>query len=396
MGTVMTPELLNQIQTKKIEKSNDLIYNENKNSKKIKKTKYNEIINNIYKPYINNNKENNINTNKNEIIINPKQEKEKNIANNEINLNKIFFQNHKSFDLSYNFFKNFDIFDSNSDSNPEKNKEDNYSDLNNISIVSDYADISNDISFFNIEKTKRNNKKKHRNIKREIESKRIRDSYYNKLITKLQWNPFQEKKVINNIFFFDWDDTLLCTSYLQPTGALLDNDLNKKDKEVISNLDSLVYKLLLRTMNLGIVFIVTNGAPGWVELSSTKFYPKTAKILQKIKVISARGLCENKYPGDMRQWKTKAFKYALDSLDNINKNLCTNIICFGDSIIEIEASYNFKEYFPDSYLKTIKFKESPSHNELEKELKIINSQLDSILSNYNKNLSIKVTRKKNE
>ena len=366
MGTVMTPELLNQIQTKKIEKSNDLIYNENKNSKKIKKPKYNEIINNIYKPYINNNKENNINTNKNEIIINPKQEKEKNIANNEINLNKIFFQNHKSFDLSYNFFKNFDIFDSNSDSNPEKNKEDNYSDLNNISIVSDYADISNDISFFNIEKTKRNNKKKHRNIKREIESKRIRDSYYNKLITKLQWNPFQEKKVINNIFFFDWDDTLLCTSYLQPTGALLDNDLNKKDKEVISNLDSLVYKLLLRTMNLGIVFIVTNGAPGWVELSSTKFYPKTAKILQKIKVISARGL------------------------------LCTNIICFGDSIIEIEASYNFKEYFPDSYLKTIKFKESPSHNELEKELKIINSQLDSILSNYNKNLSIKVTRKKNE
>ena len=149
-------------------------------------------------------------------------------------------------------------------------------------------------------------------------------------------------------------------------------------------------------MNLGIVFIVTNGAPGWVELSSTKFYPKTAKILQKIKVISARGLCENKYPGDMRQWKTKAFKYALDSLDNINKNLCTNIICFGDSIIELEASYNFKEYFPDSYLKTIKFKESPSHNELEKELKIINSQLDSILSNYNKNLSIKVTRKKNE
>ena len=101
----MTPELLNQIQTKKIEKSNDLIYNENKNSKKIKKPKYNEIINNIYKPYINNNKENNINTNKNEIIINPKKEKEKNIANNEINLNKIFFQNHKSFDLSYNFFK---------------------------------------------------------------------------------------------------------------------------------------------------------------------------------------------------------------------------------------------------------------------------------------------------
>ena len=173
-------------------------------------------------------------------------------------------------------------------------------------------------------------------------------------------------------------------------------EVNKRDKEVINNLDSIVSKLLIKTMNLGIVFIVTNGAPGWVELSSTKFYPKTAKILQKIKVISARGLCEKKYPGDMRQWKNVAFKFALDSLDDINKNIVTNIICFGDSIIEMEASYIIKEYFPDAYLKTIKFKESPTHNELEKELKIISTQLDSIMNNYNKNLSVKVTRKKNE
>ena len=107
-------------------------------------------------------------------------------------------------------------------------------------------------------------------------------------------------------------------------------EVNKRDKEVITNLDSLVSKLLIKTMNLGIVFIVTNGAPGWVELSSTKFYPKTAKILQKIKVISARGLCEKKYPGDMRQWKNVAFKFALDSLNDINKNIVTNIICFDD------------------------------------------------------------------
>ena len=396
MGTVMTPELLNQIQTKKIQKSNEVICNENKFSKKTKRPKFTEIIDNIYTSNMNKNKNNNINNDKNEIIINPQKETEESKNNENINLNKIFFQNHKSFDSSYNFFKTFDILCSNSNTKFQKNKEDNYSDMNNISINSDYADISNDFSFFNNEKILRNNKKKNRNEKREIESKRIRDSYYNKLITKLQLNPFKEKKIVNNIFFFDWDDTLLCTSYLQPSGTLLDTDINKRDKEVISNLDSLVCKLLLKTMNLGYVFIVTNGAPGWVEASSTKFYPKTAKILQKIKVISARGLCEKKYPGDMRQWKTIAFKYALDSTDNINKNLCTNIICFGDSIIEVEASYNFKEYFPDSYLKTIKFKESPSHNELEKELKIINSQLDSILNNYNKNLSIKVTRKKNE
>ena len=171
-------------------------------------------------------------------------------------------------------------------------------------------------------------------------------------------------------------------------------EINKKDKDVISNLDNLVSKLLLKSINIGFVFIVTNGAPGWVELSSVKFYPKTSKILTKIKIISARGLCEKKFPGDMRQWKTKAFKYAINSI-KINKNIPTNIICFGDSIIEIEASYNIKECFPNAYLKTIKFKENPTHTELEKELKIISGQIDSILTNI-KNLSIKVTRKKND
>ena len=89
-----------------------------------------------------------------------------------------------------------------------------------------------------------------------------------------------------------------------------------------------------------------------------------------------------------------AFKYAIDSVD-LQKNIPTNILCFGDSIIEMEASYNIKEYFSNAYLKTIKFKESPTHLELEKELRIISAQLDSILSNI-KNLSIKVTKKKIE
>ena len=385
MGMTITPEILSQIKSKKVQKSNDELSNDNF-LKKIKRPKYKEIICDIYSPYIKKEKNENI------ILENKINENIPKKVNEDLNLNNIFFQRHKSFDSSYNFFKKFDIINSNNKYDPEN--EEIFSDKNNESIDSDYSDISSDFLYFN----KKIKKKKMCKLKKkyEIESKRIRDSYYNKLISKLVWNPYKKEKIINNIFFFDWDDTLLCTSYLQPTGALIDMEVNKRDKEVITNLDSLVSKLLIKTMNLGIVFIVTNGAPGWVELSSTKFYPKTAKILQKIKVISARGLCEKKYPGDMRQWKNVAFKFALDSLNDINKNIVTNIICFGDSIIEMEASYNVKEHFPDAYLKTIKFKESPTHNELEKELKIISSQLDSIINNYNKNLSVKVTRKKNE
>ena len=384
MGTEITPELLSQIQSKKLTNSTNKITNENKFAKKIEKPKIKEIITDIYSPYIKKKENINIENNLNENIINIKQEED------DINLNHIFFQEHKSFDSSYNFYKKNEIINSNKIF--ENSDFELLSEKNNESIISDYADISQDMLNFN----NKNKKEIEKNKNKEINAKSIRDKYYNKLITKLEWNPFKKEKIINNLFFFDWDDTLLCTSYLQPTGALIDMEINKRDKDIISDLDSLVSKLLLKAMNIGIVFIVTNGAPGWVELSSTKFYPKTAKILQKIKLVSARGLCERKYPGDMRQWKRVAFKFALDTLHDINKNIVTNIICLGDSNIEMEASYYLKECFPNAYLKTIKFKESPTHIELQKELKIINIQLDSIINNYNKNLSVKVTRKKND
>jgi hypothetical protein len=384
MGTEITPELLSQIQSKKLTNCTNKITNENKFAKKVEKPKIKEIITDIYSPYIKKKENINIENNLNENIINIKQEED------DINLNHIFFQEHKSFDSSYNFYKKNEIMNSNKIF--ENSDFELLSEKNNESIISDYADISQDMLNFN----NKNKKEIEKNKNKEINAKSIRDKYYNKLITKLEWNPFKKEKIINNLFFFDWDDTLLCTSYLQPTGALIDMEINKRDKDIISDLDSLVSKLLLKAMNIGIVFIVTNGAPGWVELSSTKFYPKTAKILQKIKLVSARGLCERKYPGDMRQWKRVAFKFALDTLHDINKNIVTNIICLGDSNIEMEASYYLKECFPNAYLKTIKFKESPTHIELQKELKIINIQLDSIINNYNKNLSVKVTRKKND
>ena len=393
MGLAFTQETLNQVKSKKITKDINNI------NKIINKQKLSDIYNNIYsdiykkKHYkyekeslinINSNNENIIIENNNIIKNNMNKIDNKEEEKNDEEINNILFLKHKSIDLSYNYIYKDLLLDNNTNNNIINNQE-IYSEKDNESINSDYKDISQEFLIF---------KNKDKYDKKLLKFNKIRDSYYNKLIIKNQWNPLNKSKIFNNIFFFDWDDTLLCTSYLVPAGAFNDLEINKKDKDVISNLDNLVSKLLLKSINIGFVFIVTNGAPGWVELSSVKFYPKTSKILTKIKIISARGLCEKKFPGDMRQWKTKAFKYAINSI-KINKNIPTNIICFGDSIIEIEASYNIKECFPNAYLKTIKFKENPTHTELEKELKIISGQIDSILTNI-KNLSIKVTRKKND
>ena len=381
MGATINQETINKIRSKdssakqKIKKNEKLNNNKNNN--------INDIMSNIYfslheKEFKSNNNEKELNEN-NIIIENKIKNEEKKNEMEEKEIDDLIFRKNQSMNLSNNLYKRLLL-----DNNDQKYNEEIYSDKDNESNNSDYIDVSE--KFAALYKNKNDNKL--------LKSKKIRNSYYNKLIIKGQWNPLKKKKIFNNIFFFDWDDTLLCTSYLIQAGALNDMEINKKDKEIMTNLDNLAYTLLSKTINLGFVIIVTNGAPGWIEISSVTFYPKTAKVLDKVKIISARGLCEKVLPGDMRQWKTIAFKHAIDSI-KIERNIPANIICFGDSIIEMEASSNVKEYFNNAYLKTIKFKESPTQMELEKELKIITTQLDSIITNF-KNLSIKVTRKKNE
>ena len=323
---------------------------------------------------------------KNEIIEKNFIQKEKlqKFDKNEIEVNKkinnILFRRHKSFTLNLNKnmkkelilpTKNYNIDTNNSvDDNTSEN--------------SDYLDISNEPILLN-----RENKKKKNNIK----SNKLRNSYYTKLVLS-NILSFKIEPKVTNIFIFDWDDTLMCTSYVAPTGVLNLDEMKPNDRTTMKNLDQLVSNLLNKALDKGLVFIITNAAYGWIEYSAKKLYPISYEVLKKVKIVSARGMCEKKYPGDYRQWKTKAFIEIMKK-SNINFLKTANIISFGDSIIELEALHKLKEIFADGYIKTIKFKENPQPLELIKELKIILLQFDVILSNV-RNLSIKVAKKKNE
>ena len=323
---------------------------------------------------------------KNEIIEKNyvQNEKFQKFDKNEIEVNKkinnILFRRHKSFTLNLNKnmkkelilpTKNYNIDTNNSvDDNTSEN--------------SDYLDISNEPILLN-----RENKKKKNNIK----SNKLRNSYYTKLVLS-NILSFKIEPKVTNIFIFDWDDTLMCTSYVAPAGVLNLDEMKPNDRTTMKNLDQLVSNLLNKALDKGLVFIITNAAYGWIEYSAKKLYPISYEVLKKVKIVSARGMCEKKYPGDYRQWKTKAFIETMKK-SNINFLKTANIISFGDSIIELEALHKLKEIFADGYIKTIKFKENPQPLELIKELKIILLQFDVILSNV-RNLSIKVAKKKNE
>ena len=93
-------------------------------------------------------------------------------------------------------------------------------------------------------------------------------------------------------------------------------------------------RILTLAIERGDVYIITNASPGWVEYSTKIFYPSVMKMLDKVKVISVRGGYEKIYPGNSTMWKIKAFLKMQKQFDS---NLVTNIMCLGDSFIEMEA-----------------------------------------------------------
>ena len=219
----------------------------------------------------------------------------------------------------------------------------------------------------------------------------IRNSYIQKLVSKALYLPDNRPKTHNSLIIFDWDDTLLPTSFLTPDGIFNQNmTLTEIEQKKISKLEKSALNLLNMALSKGDVYIITNAGLGWVEFSAQKFYPNIYDILPKIQIISARGEWEKVYPGDSRKWKIQTF---LSLQDRLNKKLVTNIICLGDSLFEIEAGRVLANCFKEAFVKTIKFKEGPKLEELSKQLVLVINQFNSICSAV-KNLTIRVEKKK--
>jgi hypothetical protein len=94
---------------------------------------------------------------------------------------------------------------------------------------------------------------------------------------------------------------------------------------------------MVKSKKLGKVYIVTNAAEGWVELSAKRFLPKVNEELQSnVTIISARTKYEHLYPRNYQRWKVEAF---LETRKDMDEQAITNLVALGDNIFEIEAAY---------------------------------------------------------
>ena len=209
---------------------------------------------------------------------------------------------------------------------------------------------------------------------------------------KIWLRPQEKPKQSQTAIIFDWDDTILPTSILTPFEYLLANtelQMPSELKKRLDVLDKTASELLSKTKESGRVYIVTNAAEGWCEISAVRFLPKVYEELQSdITIISARTKYEKLYPRNYQKWKIEAF---LETRADMEEEAVTNLIAIGDNNFEIQAAHILGKQFKKAFIKTIKFRHAPKFNELTKQLKLVDTKLEQIVSSA-KNLTVRLLK----
>jgi len=107
----------------------------------------------------------------------------------------------------------------------------------------------------------------------------------------------QSTKPEQTLIFFDWDDTLCPSRWIQDQGLLRSFSqtrevVDDEGRDLLKRLEQIAVKLLTAAMKLGKVVIVTNAQKPWVEESCKKFLPGLMPLIDKIPVRYARGVHE--------------------------------------------------------------------------------------------------------
>lgn len=180
------------------------------------------------------------------------------------------------------------------------------------------------------------------------------------------------KEAPKSVIIFDWDDTLLASSFLAGKGCRLDSDMQRCSDLLphLRELEASVTAVLELALSYGHVFIVTNAETGWVQLSAQKFIPGVLPILEKVNILSARSTYEPMHPESPLKWKYYAFQERIASVCP-DHTMHKNVLSFGDSHVEREAVRAVTRGLPNSKTKSVKFAERPSMEQLRRQIELV-------------------------
>jgi len=194
-------------------------------------------------------------------------------------------------------------------------------------------------------------------------------------------DPVQTFTMDETILIFDWDDTVLPSSWVQENGLRLDAECGiAPDAQIeLKELADLAVKTMNLAKSLGTVVLVTNAERGWIDLSCMKFLPSLWPALESVKFLSARTEYETPSLSSPFDWKLKAFTSEIERVLQIDPNRRKNIISIGDSSHEREALINATALLPNCRTKSLKFVERPTIDQLCKEHLLLTDCFKSVV-----------------
>lgn len=234
-----------------------------------------------------------------------------------------------------------------------------------------------------------------------------------------------EKK---SVIIFDWDDTLLASTFLSGEGYRLDSTdpLPEELYQQFRQLETAVIAILTTALQYGLVRIITNAETGWVQMSAEKWLPGVLPLLKRMQVVSARSTYEGQFPTHQyhnaaNRWKKKQLSFLwkhscfeeqirqafelhktgadLGVLSEADTNSATprcikNVLSFGDSQAEREAVHNVTRNLKWTLTKSVKFHERPTPEQLTRQIELVQNCFQTICSaNEDMDLMLTVTAK---
>jgi hypothetical protein len=210
------------------------------------------------------------------------------------------------------------------------------------------------------------------------DSKPMPDPFRLRFLKKLSysrvWLPMPQRPPKHQtLVIFDWDDTLLCTTYL----TMGKPGLYQAAADTLKSIGGFVRKLLEQAAQLGHTFIITNATQGWVEQSAADYMPEVLPALEAVRVISARSEYEPAYPGEVAMWKLQAFLQIQRQLGD--DQAITNVVSVGDSDFESDAAQAMSRQCARALLKTVRFAQRPTPQDLERQLELVGKKFRRIV-----------------
>lgn len=194
-----------------------------------------------------------------------------------------------------------------------------------------------------------------------------------KLADSPAFNSPQRLSTSGTVICFDWDDTLLCTSWLS---KLMDPNPTGEAHKHLRQIAQRSRSMLEAALSLGHTYIVTNSASAWVHYSSALWVPELLPLLHQVQIISAHDLYQHVFPGDTSQWKFHAFLEVRRQLISMPVE---NVLLLGGFDSETEGARAMACEFPTAHIKTVRFKPEPTVLEHLRQVGVVAEKFERIV-----------------